>query len=36
MTLGFAPEKIQHWPLERLQPYAKNARTHDADEAADR
>ena len=23
MTLAFAPERIEHWPLPRLQPYAK-------------
>jgi hypothetical protein len=25
MTLAFAPERIEHWPLARLQPYAPNA-----------
>jgi ParB-like chromosome segregation protein Spo0J len=34
MTLGFAPEKIEHWPLERLRPYAQNAKTHGPDQVA--
>ena len=34
MTLSFAPERIEHWPLERLKPYARNAKTHDADQVA--
>ena len=34
MTLGFAPEKIEHWPLSRLQPYARNAKTHGPDQVA--
>ena len=25
MTLSFAPDAIETWPLARLQPYAKNA-----------
>jgi hypothetical protein len=28
MTLAFAPERIETWPLARLQPYAKNAKAH--------
>jgi hypothetical protein len=28
MTLAFAPERIETWPLARLQPYARNARLH--------
>ena len=23
------PETVEHWPLSRLTPYARNARTHD-------
>ncbi len=34
MTLGFAPEKIETWPLERLRPYAQNAKTHGPDQVA--
>ncbi len=34
MTLAFAPERIEHWPLARLQPYAKNAKMHGADQVA--
>ncbi|MDP3960096.1 MAG: ParB/Srx family N-terminal domain-containing protein, partial [Pseudorhodobacter sp.] len=34
MTLSFAPERIEHWPLAKLQPYARNAKTHGADQVA--
>ena len=34
MTLSFAPEHIETWPLERLKPYARNAKTHGADQVA--
>ena len=34
MTLAFAPERIEHWPLARLQPYARNAKMHGADQVA--
>jgi DNA modification methylase len=34
MTLGFAPETIEAWPLDRLRPYAKNARVHGEDQVA--
>lgn len=34
MTLAFAPERIEIWPLERLQPYAKNAKQHGADQVS--
>ena len=34
MTLSFAPERIEQWPLERLKPYAWNAMTHGADQVA--
>lgn len=34
MTLSFAPDAIEVWPLARLQPYAKNAKAHGADQVA--
>ena len=34
MTLSFAPERIEMWPLAKLQPYARNAKTHGADQVA--
>jgi DNA modification methylase len=34
MTLAFAPERIEQWPLARLQPYVKNAKLHGADQVA--
>jgi DNA modification methylase len=34
MTLSFAPERIERWPLERLRPYARNAKTHGDDQVA--
>ena len=34
MTLSFAPDAIETWPLARLQPYAKNAKMHGADQVA--
>ena len=34
MTLSFAPDAIETWPLSRLQPYAKNAKAHGADQVA--
>ena len=34
MTLSFAPDAIETWPLAKLQPYAKNAKTHGADQVA--
>ncbi len=34
MTLSFAPERIETWPLARLRPYAKNAKEHGADQVA--
>jgi ParB-like chromosome segregation protein Spo0J len=34
MTLSFAPERIELWPLERLKPYARNAKIHGADQVA--
>ena len=34
MTLSFAPERIEHWPIAKLQAYARNAKTHGADQVA--
>jgi hypothetical protein len=34
MTLSFAPERVETWPLERLKPYARNAKTHGDDQVA--
>jgi len=34
MTLSFAPERIETWPLARLQPSAKNAKVHGPDQVA--
>jgi DNA modification methylase len=34
MTLSFAPERIETWPLERLKPYTRNAKTHGEDQVA--
>jgi len=34
MTLSFAPERIETWPLERLKPYVRNAKTHGEDQVA--
>ncbi len=34
MTLSFAPDAIEQWPLERLKPYANNAKMHGADQVA--
>ena len=34
MTLSFAPDAIETWPLARLQPYERNAKTHGADQVA--
>ena len=34
MTLSFAPDAIERWPLERLKPYAKNAKMHGPDQVA--
>jgi hypothetical protein len=32
LTLCFCPEQIEQWPIARLKPYAKNARTHSEDQ----
>ena len=29
-SLRFLPEQIEQWPIARLKPYTKNARTHPA------
>jgi ParB-like chromosome segregation protein Spo0J len=34
MPVLFAPEAIEHWPIERLRPYAGNAKTHAPDQVA--
>ena len=34
MTLSFAPDAIETWPLARLQPYAKNSKAHGPDQVA--
>ena len=34
MNLSFAPDAIEQRPLESLQPYARNAKTHGADQVA--
>ncbi len=28
------PDRIEHWPLARLRPYARNAKTHHADQVS--
>ena len=32
MNLAFAPEQIETWPLDRLKPYANNAKAHGDDQ----
>ena len=34
MNAPMLPGQIEHWPLARLKPYARNAKTHDADQVA--
>ncbi len=34
MTLSFAPDAIETWPLAKLQPYSKNAKAHGEDQVA--
>jgi hypothetical protein len=34
MNVALLPGRIEHWPLARLKPYARNAKTHDADQVA--
>jgi hypothetical protein len=31
-SLRFLPEQIERWPIARLKPYPKNARTHSDDQ----
>ena len=33
-SLRFLPEQIEQWPIARLKPYARNARTHSDDQIA--
>ncbi len=34
MDLVFAPSQIEHWPIDRLRPYARNAKIHGTDQVA--
>jgi hypothetical protein len=34
MDLVFAPSQIETWPLERLRPYARNAKIHGTNQVA--
>jgi len=34
MMLSFAPDAIETWPIDRLKPYAQNAKTHGDDQVA--
>ena len=34
MDLVFAPSQIETWPLDRLRPYARNAKIHGTDQIA--
>lgn len=34
MDLAFAPRQIEFWPIERLRPYARNAKVHGPDQVA--
>jgi hypothetical protein len=34
MDLVFAPSQIESWPIDRLRPYAKNAKMHGDDQVA--
>ena len=34
MDLVFAPSQIETWPLDRLRPYALNAKIHGTDQVA--
>ena len=34
MDLVFAPSEIEAWPIERLRPYARNAKIHGDDQVA--
>ena len=34
MNLVFAPSQIESWPIDRLRPYARNAKIHASDQVA--
>ena len=34
MDLVFAPSQIENWPIDRLRPYARNAKLHGDDQVA--
>ena len=34
MNLAFAPRQIEFWPIERLRPYARNAKMHGPEQVA--
>jgi hypothetical protein len=34
MDLVFTPSQIETWPIERLRPYARNAKIHGSDQVA--
>jgi hypothetical protein len=34
MDLVFAPSQIESWPIDRLRPYARNAKIHGDDQVA--
>ena len=34
MDLAFTPRQIEFWPIERLRPYARNAKMHGPDQVA--
>ena len=34
MNAPLLPGRIEHWPLARLKPYARNAKSHDADQVS--
>ena len=34
MNAPLSPKQIEYWPLAQLKPYARNAKTHDANQVA--
>ncbi|PRY19512.1 hypothetical protein CLV78_1211, partial [Aliiruegeria haliotis] len=34
MDLVFSPDRIETWPVDRLRPYAGNAKMHGEDQVA--
>ncbi len=34
MDLVFTPSQIETWPIDRLRPYARNAKIHGIDQVA--